>query len=269
MRRPLATEPGSQWMDRMLAIFGSEVEGETWHDRGPGEGISESDWYLVDALPFERIEVPGDEAFATWTRLRREGPAYPVIVGDEEHLIRVAEQWGRDQRSTEEIIEASAALSHPEHLAACRSRWGLQWEPPTGDWPEDLAFEDDGGPSILMDPLTRASIDKAYILLIPAQHGYEVPAHLHFGGWNWCPPPENQVAVLRSWHERYGAELVSIGGDVLELRTATRPAFSGEALALAREQFDYCSDVLDQGYRDLATLAAALRETDWWYFWWD
>jgi hypothetical protein len=75
--------------------------------------------------------------------------------------------------------------------------------------------------------------------------------------------------MLRSWHDRYGAELVSMGADTVELRVTRRPASRDEALALAREHYAYCSDTVDQGTQDLATLAAMLMASDWWFFWWD
>ena len=62
-----------------------------------------------------------------------------------------------------------------------------------------------------------------------------------------CPPPAFHVAALRAWRERYGAELVGLGADVMNLRVARRPATRDEALELARAQYVYCSDIIDQG----------------------
>ena len=31
----------------------------------------------------------------------------------------------------------------------------------------------------------------------------------------------------------------------------------------------YCPDIVDQGTDNLATLAAILMVSDWWFFWWD
>jgi hypothetical protein len=38
---------------------------------------------------------------------------------------------------------------------------------------------------------------------------------------------------------------------------------------LAREQYLYCGDIVDQGTGTLSRLATALMADDWWYFWWD
>jgi hypothetical protein len=34
-------------------------------------------------------------------------------------------------------------------------------------------------------------------------------------------------------------------------------------------QFDYCSDIVEQGVETLSALGAGLMTDDWWYFWWD
>src|SRR5262252_1726632 len=56
------------------------------------------------------------------------------------------------------------------------------------------------------------------------------------GHWNACPPPAYHVAALRKWHDRYGAELLGIDGDTLNLRVWRKPATHEEALELARVQ---------------------------------
>jgi hypothetical protein len=50
------------------------------------------------------------------------------------------------------------------------------------------------------------------------------------------------------------------GGDV---------AVVTDCITLAREHFQYCTDVLDLDPGDIAGLAAALGLSDWWSFWWD
>jgi len=139
--------------------------------------------------------------------------------------------------------------------------------PPIGEWP-DTPLPAGPGLTIAFD-LKGKPLDKVHILLIPTDESAAVPAYLRWGGWNACPAPEYQVAALRSWHERYGAELIGISRDVINLRVARRPATRDAALALAREQYLYCEDIVDQGVEALAPLAAMLMQEDWWFFWWD
>lgn len=161
----------------------------------------------------------------------------------------------------------------------------LEAGPPLGEWP---ATSTDAGER----PLTRildtglsiarhsARLDQngelihefkehVVIALLPVAHSWEVFAYLLYGGWNGCPPPEHHVATLRSWSERYGAEVVGVASDALDIRVMSKPATREEALDLAREQYLYCNDIVDQGVGTLSDLAALLMQDDWWYFWWD
>jgi hypothetical protein len=275
------------------------------------------------ALPFERVETTGREALATWERLRVAGRGWPVVVGGDEDLDRIAEQFGvaadmatgaKIEISPEAILARAARLRHPASLRSMRTEEEARaaqiererlargdmplplmaeldangklrqlspaevrqrmeaghdapTEPPVGDWPGDVAVGETG--LTLADRLDRKPLDKVHILLIPTTESAAVPAYLRWGGWNECPAPEYHVAALRSWHERYGAELVGIGGDVLNLRVTRRPRSREEALALAREMYLYDEDIVSQGTETFAMLGAALMASDWWFFWWD
>lgn len=107
------------------------------------------------------------------------------------------------------------------------------------------------------------------VALVPTVQPWRVPAYLGLGGWNDCPDTPEHCAVLRHWHERYGAEIAAVGDDVIEL-SVTRPPLTREAaLALAREQYEYCADIVDQGCETYAGLAATLLRGRIWFFWWD
>src|SRR5262249_5046813 len=110
---------------------------------------------------------------------------------------------------------------------------------------------------------------KVHIAIIPTDDWTTIPAYLNWGGWNACPHPEYHIAALRSWRDRFGAELVGLSFDVMNLRVARRPATREAALELAREQYFYCGDIVDQGTGTLSRLAATLMTDDWWFFWWD
>lgn len=247
---------------------------------------------LIASVPFERIETTGRDALATWEHLKAEGRGWPLVVGGDEDLARLAEQLQADDGpGTDAILEAAAGLAFPEALhrekADEKRRLAAYFaeqrqkgkklpfdeasieqedEAPVGTWP---AVPGPGAGLSIAQDLQGRPLAKVHILLLPTQEGAAVPALLRWGGWNECPSPTVQVAALRSWHQRYGVELVGISGDVMNLRAARRPTSREEALALAREQFLYCSDIVLQGTDTLSNLAATLMHDDWWYFWWD
>ncbi len=95
-------------------------------------------------------------------------------------------------------------------------------------------------------------------------------AILGWGDWNACPRPEEHVAILRHWRSRYGARLHAISTDTLELVVSDPPTTFANALVLAREQYAYASDIVDQGeHSSVGVLAAALVGSPHWHFWWD
>ena len=108
-----------------------------------------------------------------------------------------------------------------------------------------------------------------HIALIPTNDPTAIPAYMRWGNWNACPPPAYHVAALRAWRDNYGAELIGLGSDVINLRVSRKPATRDEALDLARIQHVYCNDLIDQGVGSYRAQAFQLLAHDWWFFWWD
>jgi len=138
--------------------------------------------------------------------------------------------------------------------------------PPVGEWPAEPSPSVGLTVAIKYD---RTPLPEVQIALIPTDDWTTIPAHLRWGGWNGCPRAEYHVAALRSWRNRFGAELIGLSSDRMDLRVARRPDTREQALELAREQYIYCKDIVDQGEGTLSGLAACLISDDWWNFWWD
>lgn len=225
-------------------------------------------------LPFDKVTVPGERALAEWERLRSAGRGWPVIIGSDADLAAIAEQLSiaddlpGTAATTARIIEESEALRFPDSLRQLVGADGDAPPPPPGEWPEPGTVAPTGM-TVASDILTGKPLARVHILLIPTTRSWEVPAYLRWGGWNACPPPAHQVAALKHWHARFGAELVGLNGDTLNLRAARLPATKEEALALAGEQYAFCPDIVDQGTGSLSALAATLMANRWWFLWWD
>lgn len=138
---------------------------------------------------------------------------------------------------------------------------------PVGDWPEDVTANN--GVAALWDFWEERPIQEVWVATLEREDWTETPAFLRYGNWNACPPAHVHVAVLRYWRRKYGIRLASAKFDTLEFSVARPPSTRSAALNLAREQYAYCNDIVDQGTGDLATLAASLMESSYWYFWWD
>lgn len=164
-----------------------------------------------------------------------------------------------------EVRDGKAHTLSREEIIAMMTR--EPQDPALGEWP--ATPEPSIGLSVVRDILTNVPFPKVYVGIAPTDDGTAIPAYLRWGGWNECPHAEYHVAALRVWRERYGAELVGISGNTINVKVATRPKTREEALALAREHYVYCADIIDQGYPSYSALAAYLMANDWWYFWWD
>ena len=92
--------------------------------------------------------------------------------------------------------------------------------PPVGEWPTEPEYNDEL--SVARD--FKGVRPKVYIALIPTDDWTTVPAHLRYGGWNACPKSEYHVAALRSWRDRYGAELIGLSFDRMDLRSGDSTA---------------------------------------------
>lgn len=228
-------------------------------------------------FPYPTYKVAGEQALSTWARLKGEGDGYPLIVGPPDSAELVAELVELNGGTTASVLAAADAVNFPQdllarHLAELKAEAAEFGQPyddsrRVGTWPSRV--DPNRGGELTRDVLSQAPYPEVFIIVLPTQDPAEAIAMLRYGGWNACPPPEEHVAAFRSWRERFGFEPVCVGHDIIEGRVSRRPTDQAAALALARELFAYCPDLVDQGTDDLATLAAILMVSDWWFFWWD
>ena len=155
-----------------------------------------------------------------------------------------------------------------EQAAACHQKQGLppleEVAPDIGEWPD----EPDPCPGLGLAWHPDGLVPKVHIAIIPTGDGTAVPAFLRVPVGNGCPEPAYHVAALRSWRDRFGAELVELSWNAITVRVSRRPSTQEDAMALAYEQYGYCNEAIGEGYT-VSRLAASLMANDWWYFWWD
>ena len=238
-------------------------------------------------FPYEIVETDGENALAVWEELNTAGRGSPIVLGEDiDNLLAVFDPAEQAQLlPVEDILAAADAISFPDGLR--KLRWdelaeaqlyfkqiasladfkGEEDEAPLGEWPAATSYG--YGLSVAWDPRTGQPRSTVRIALIPTDDPTAIPAYLRWGNWNSCPPPAYHVAALRAWRDRYGAELVGLSADVINLRVSRKPATREDALELARAHYVYCNDIIDQGVGSYRELAAGLMASDWWFFWWD
>jgi hypothetical protein len=221
----------------------------------------------LSGFPFELHRVPGARPLDELARLRAVADGIPVILGDAESCERMAMQLGGTERSAAELVEAALAIDVPDWLQQLEGGDPNRYAIEPAVWPEGVRPAD--ALVAHTDVLHGRPLPEVLLAVIPVAAAWMVPCHLQFGGWNDCPPPEVHAALLRYWGGRHGAQLVSMAGDVVELMVSRPPTTREAALALAREQYLYCTDIVDQGVGSIEALAATLLGGSVWYFWWD
>jgi hypothetical protein len=108
------------------------------------------------------------------------------------------------------------------------------------------------------------------IMLCPAaEGGAEIPRLLGWGGaGNQGISGAQHEVVLAHWHRRFGAELLTLAFDVIELSVPHPPTDPAEVARTAEEQTDYCTDIVDQGIGTTTALAEQQVHGRKWFFWW-
>lgn len=218
---------------------------------------------------FEVASCPGKFALNHLEELRQKGLSAGftvILLGGKEDVDRLAENREFSKTSPEACLRLAAEVDVEawvkEHFELASEDSG----PEADGWPETPAS---GSISAHLEVLSRKPKKTVYIAKIPTARNWEAPAYIGMGGWNECPDSAVLTAFSKRWHERYGAEVVSITHDVMEFSVASPPGTREEALALAREQYALCADIVDQGVGDITNLAATLLNSKYWYFWWD
>ncbi|MFG1966618.1 DUF4253 domain-containing protein [Nonomuraea sp. NPDC049028] len=103
--------------------------------------------------------------------------------------------------------------------------------------------------------------------LVPATRGADT---LTLCGWtgplNHTNETEEISAVVRSWEERFGARVVTVGYSTLELSVAAPPTTLEHARQVAAEHEAFAPDTIWQGCGDFEDYAEALVGSGDWSF---
>ena len=138
------------------------------------------------------------------------------------------------------------------------------------DWDNDMIAW--GKESSECDALSSIILSQSDNILcfvdVPVQSVYDVFCYLPFGGAE-SPEPLEHRSIAKYWFEKYGAVPCFMSGDVLQFYVKRPVSEEGEAKALALQQFGFCSDIVTQGCETVQNLANSLKDSRFWYFWWD
>ena len=137
-------------------------------------------------------------------------------------------------------------------------RWMLDWQTQHG-----ARYLGDTDPAPWFEP----DGDDCFLLFLPTPNGEESLAYIHFWSEEAVPgaTPEVLIAMLRSWRENHGADLVAHWGTMLQFVVTRPPTSMDDARSLAWEHYRVapCTTLLPgQEVRDYAR---SLVSTDRWF----
>lgn len=105
-----------------------------------------------------------------------------------------------------------------------------------------------------------------YLVIVPVTEPWRIWAYLPYGGWNACPKVSEHMAVSKYWYEQYGAYPAAFSFDTIDYAVEVPPE---DLEKLANEVGTYCFDIVEQGCETYSALAASLKNSRIWNFWWD
>jgi hypothetical protein len=222
---------------------------------------------LVDGVTAAGFGASGDDAVDWWRRLNaaadRTG-CRPVLIPSVEEVRPFVEDGTPEQRlATVDELDPVATVSP-------RGAWA-DLDPEAQEeyldrWPDEPARIDEF--RMIEDRQGRPT--PLIVAVVVAGHTWQVPTLLSYGGWNTCPAPAVHGVVLRHWYQTYGAELVGLARDGMELALARPPRTRSDAMALAYDYAAYCLDGMSlYDADDLPDLAACLIDAEVLRLWWD
>ena len=110
--------------------------------------------------------------------------------------------------------------------------------------------------------------DPVHVALVPAEASWEVPALLAWAGAEGDDiGGAEHLSILHLWHEAYGAELVSLGLERMELLVQRPPDDAREAFELAVQHYAYCPALMDHLAPAIGALAATMFGRHWLFDW--
>jgi Domain of unknown function (DUF4253) len=230
------------WVGALLSLLGFGVKPET--------SLAQENVINFDAskFPYPLIVTTGLQALAEFEKQKMLGKGVPVILGHDEDMANLTDLWIVSKPDPAATIAKANTLGEKFDIKAYRDkardddnvRYTAKNETPieaiipeVGEWPNEPDVMN--APTVIADITTGKPLDRVYIAVFPAKDMSEIPAYLGWGGWNENPPPEVHVAMFRKWKREYGAEVVGMSGDVINLRVERKPKTRKDAMALANE----------------------------------
>ncbi len=218
---------------------------------------------------FYSLTIPSRRAMWTWEAARSvfDKTGYWPVISDD--LLGLLEFWElsaieSENLTTADIVRMSEDIDASDWLQIQYQENLSAYKIQEGDWPSNLKANLNGFDLLQTDK-------ELAVLLCPTLEPWQVSAALRWGDSNDAIAPHYHTAVHKKWHTQFGAELVCANTSTIEMKISKPPETDEETMAIAKEHFAYCPDLVTQkgAPRTIFSFAPELYRCRHWAFWWD
>ncbi len=224
-----------------------------------------------------RFVVCGSSCLAVYSAMKEIGSlcGYQPVLVDEDRFSMSLDPYGERyltlRYSVDKVMEESFLVDCEQWLDARRSDEVSGFDPASG---RRSSYRHSNDVFIELTDEEGRSLDRVSVVLFPGEAvAFWGERFMVDSTWTLAV----HVAILRRWRELWGAEIVTWGYDMVEMRCSKRPSTFEEALRLAWEHYSYTSDIFYERFpqhhhpqfKSLEDLAALLLRSDVWWFFWD
>lgn len=217
--------------------------------------------YLASIVPESIVEaakdINGEEKIKT--RIKESEPIADESWRESDWYLQELEETRRNFAVSPSSHEAEAALNSGKIITEIDfERWLFTWE--LENVPNERLLT---APDLTyLEWYDMTSAETIPLLLLPTQLSWNILAYMHF--WGAINSAE-EIAILKYWHDRYGAELVAHYGTMLQFYVTNKPQTLMEAFELASEHYEFAFDTFILPAVSIREHARALLHIDRWF----
>jgi hypothetical protein len=110
--------------------------------------------------------------------------------------------------------------------------------------------------------------DREKIAIIPGSDQFDILKLQQTNGDNYDINNDMVISKLKEWNKRYPLKFIGVDYDWVEAKFETFPQ-RGDLKAFAKEIYNFCPDIVEQGSGSINGLIEEMQETRKLYLWWD
>jgi len=105
-----------------------------------------------------------------------------------------------------------------------------------------------------------------YLAMIKSQNELDIIRWRQTSAGNYNLKNEDIIAKLTKWKTLFDFSIIDVGEDYFDLKPISLPSNVDK---MSDEMYEFCPDIVDQGFEDIIALKNELQQKNILQFWWD